>query len=116
MTAANRLLVAMAESTNSRQRIEALYRSALELNAIDRQAFLDRVCADDESLRQEIDALLSAGAQTAAATSRQPLDSRSLPHPDLGAVIGQRQPLRLDAGHDAEGNCGESANPERPSP
>jgi len=89
MTAANRLLVAMAESTNSRQRIEALYRSALELNAIDRQAFLDRVCADDESLRQEIDALLSAGAQTAAATSRQPLDSRSLPHPDLGAVIGQ---------------------------
>src|SRR6184192_4265114 len=89
MTAANRLLVAMGESTNSRQRIEALYRSALELNAIDRQAFLDRVCADDESLRQEIDALLSGGAQTAAATSRQPLDSRSLPHPDLGAVIGQ---------------------------
>ena len=67
MTAANHLLVAMAESTNSRQRIEALYRSALELNAIDRQAFLDRVCADDESLRQEIDALLSGGAQTAAA-------------------------------------------------
>ena len=53
MTAANHLLVAMAESTNSRQRIEALYRSALELNAIDRQAFLDRVCADDESLRQD---------------------------------------------------------------
>src|SRR5262245_8061425 len=43
------------------QQIERLYYAALERNPAERQAFLDSVCADDESLRRELTSLIAAG-------------------------------------------------------
>jgi hypothetical protein len=40
-----------------------LLESALELKADDRRAFLDKVCAADESLRRDVDSLLAAHEQ-----------------------------------------------------
>jgi serine/threonine protein kinase/dipeptidyl aminopeptidase/acylaminoacyl peptidase len=79
----------MAESPNSRQQIEALYRSARKLDATDRRAFLDRVCAGDDSLRQEIETLLSADAKTAAGPDAPSHADQSKSQPDASALIGQ---------------------------
>ncbi|SRR6266567_2124890 len=78
----------MAKSPELQRKIEALFRSALELDPAKRASFLDRACGGDYSLRQEIEALLSADAQ-AAATPAPFLDAQSKPHPDVGAMIGQ---------------------------
>lgn len=77
----------MPESPSFRQRIEALYHSALELSVTDRRAFLDQACAGDDSLRQEIEALLSAQALTA--NDAPLLDAQAKSGPDAGAMIGQ---------------------------
>jgi serine/threonine protein kinase len=42
------------------RQIEALYQSALELQATDRASFLDEACAGDEELRREVESLLAA--------------------------------------------------------
>jgi eukaryotic-like serine/threonine-protein kinase len=60
----------------SRQAFE-LFKSALPLDAPQRQAFLDRECADDVSLRREVIALLAADA-------------------DAGDFLAEPLPQRLD--------------------
>ena len=42
------------------QEIERLYDAALELAPGERASFLEKACADDEALRQEVDALLAS--------------------------------------------------------
>jgi len=43
------------------RRVETLYHEALQLGASERVAFLDKACAEDESLRREVDAFLKCG-------------------------------------------------------
>jgi serine/threonine protein kinase/tricorn protease-like protein len=81
----------MAVSPESQQRIKALLQSALELDATERASFLDRACAGDLSLRQEVESLIAAQEQaTGSVGSLHPIKattgSRS---EDLTAVIGQ---------------------------
>jgi serine/threonine-protein kinase len=45
------------------EQITEIYHSALELEAAERRAFLDEQCADDESLRREVESLLLADAE-----------------------------------------------------
>jgi len=44
-----------------KQRVEQLYRAARDRDASQRAAFLDSECAEDESLRQEVELLLAQG-------------------------------------------------------
>src|SRR5436190_7804424 len=41
------------------KRVESIYHDALQLAAENRAAFLDAVCADDPSLRHEVESLIS---------------------------------------------------------
>ena len=45
------------------QKIDAVFKSALELPGSERDAFLDGVCARDEDLRREVEMLIEADAQ-----------------------------------------------------
>src|SRR5207244_3879772 len=45
------------------QQIELLYHAAMEREPSDRASFLNNACAGDESLRREVESLLSAGEQ-----------------------------------------------------
>src|SRR6185369_11624646 len=47
---------------DSWQRIKEIFQSAQELTPEERSDFLDRACGDDKSLREEVEALLSADA------------------------------------------------------
>src|SRR6185369_8850016 len=47
---------------DSWQRIKEIFQSAQELTSEERSDFLDRACGDDKSLREEVEALLSADA------------------------------------------------------
>ena len=61
------------------RRIEELFNNALALAPAAREAFLDRVCAGDESLRSELTALLSAERlQTASILKRRDLPNSLL--------------------------------------
>jgi serine/threonine protein kinase/Tol biopolymer transport system component len=80
----------MAESPEKEQKIKALLQSALELEPSERVSFLDRACAGDLSLRQDVEARIAAHEKASDPTSsprlRQPVtDSRNV---DLAAVIG----------------------------
>lgn len=44
------------------EQVTNIYQSALELDALEQEAYLDRACADDESLRREVESLLAADA------------------------------------------------------
>lgn len=46
--------------TNRWQRLETLFLAAIELEASERNDFLDEVCSDDDSLRIELESMLSA--------------------------------------------------------
>jgi serine/threonine protein kinase len=48
------------------EQVGKIYHSALELKADERCAFLDRACADDETLRQEVESLLAADENAAS--------------------------------------------------
>src|SRR5688572_30549061 len=52
----------MAKSTRQRH-TESIFQSALELDATERAAFLERACAGDEDLRREVESLLVAFEQ-----------------------------------------------------
>src|SRR5262244_923407 len=45
------------------RQIGELYHAALELNAGERTAFLERACTEDEELRREVESLLSSHEQ-----------------------------------------------------
>src|SRR5882762_2289380 len=81
----------MVLSSESQQRINALLQSALKLDPIQRVSFLDRACAGDLSLRQEVESLIAVQEQAdGSAGSLRPIkattDSRS---EQMTAVIGQ---------------------------
>ncbi len=42
------------------EEIDRVFDAALDLDASDRPAFLDKACAGDEELRREVDSLLAA--------------------------------------------------------
>src|SRR4051812_33047384 len=42
------------------ERIENLFHEALPLDAVDRVAYLNRICSGDEALRAEVESLLAA--------------------------------------------------------
>ena len=73
--------------------IKQILHSALELNAAERGAWLDRACAGDESLRREVDTLIAAHEQasgfldTPIPVSDQPLSP--------GRRIGNYQVVQL---------------------
>ncbi|MFN7948884.1 MAG: protein kinase [Blastocatellia bacterium] len=64
------------------QRIEDLFHAALALAAGERSAFLARACADDDSLRREVESLLEAGAEPTSV-----IDAPALP--DLAQVAAE---------------------------
>ena len=75
---------AMAVSPESRQKIEALFQAALELDSTGRGSFLDRACEGDQHLRQEVESMLSAHE------TRDHFTSSDRPVADeSSAVIGQ---------------------------
>ena len=45
------------------EQVTEIYHSALELESAERQTFLDEQCAEDESLRREVESLLAADAE-----------------------------------------------------
>jgi eukaryotic-like serine/threonine-protein kinase len=78
----------MAVSPELQRKIEALYRLALELDPAKRASFLDRACAGDESVRQEIEGMFSAREQTPAATPPAS-DAQAKRQAEAEALIGQ---------------------------
>ena len=56
--------------TSAASRLQALFADAIELDGAARAALLDRECADDAALREQLEALLSADARLAGATAR----------------------------------------------
>jgi len=55
----------MASSSERWRRIESLFYEALEVEPEERADFLDKQCAGDTALRQEIDSLLASAAESA---------------------------------------------------
>jgi eukaryotic-like serine/threonine-protein kinase len=74
----------MAESPAAREKVQALLESALRLNAAERASFLDRACAGNITLRQEVESLLANHEDA----DKQPRsrDSRS---EDFSEMIGR---------------------------
>src|SRR2546430_5212188 len=79
----------MAASPELQRKIEVLYRSALEVDPRKRASFLDRACAGDNSLRQGIEALLSAPSEASAAIVPPSVNDGSEPQSATGAIVGQ---------------------------
>ena len=90
------------------QRLETLFFAALELNASEKQAFLNEACGDDFELRQELESMLSADEESMALA----LESRLLsdegqegynPNDLIGSHIGSYRLEKLIG----EGGMGE---------
>jgi eukaryotic-like serine/threonine-protein kinase len=77
------------------RRVKELFGAAIELQAADRSAYLDRECRDDAELRQRLDALLKAHDAPASALE-QPLATGEFT-PDLNATLPPA-PLTEQAG------------------
>jgi serine/threonine-protein kinase len=90
-------------TSEHRQRVEQIYRAARDRDVSQRAAFLDGACGGDESLRQEVEALLARGqygartlaaaAESAAATKMldqvgPPLIGRRLGNYEVHALLG----------------------------
>lgn len=94
----------MTDSETDRwQQIERLYNAALELDVAERDAFLARACAGNETLRREVRSLLDyehaadrflerpavmEAARSIAADTRPPLSGRRIAGYDILALIG----------------------------
>lgn len=80
----------MAVPPEQEDRMKALLQSALELDATERVSFLDRACAGDLSLRQEVEARIVAHEDATGPISPTPrrimTDSRG---ENLSAVVGR---------------------------
>ncbi len=74
------------------QRIKDLFHSALAAEAAQRAAFLDKACADDPSLREEVAALLASdeGAEDFIETPAVEIASESFARDVANAVEGRR--------------------------
>ena len=69
----NSLVLGMGIMASQEQAAEQLFCAALELRPEERDAFLDRICADAPELRQRVEELLRADAQAGSFLNRQPL-------------------------------------------
>ncbi len=76
-------------SDNRRQRIEEIFHQAAELAPEARSAFLDEVCAGDESLRQEVHSLLAHATEGETATIVADLAGRTIGAYQVLGRIGQ---------------------------
>jgi serine/threonine protein kinase/Tol biopolymer transport system component len=78
----------MALSPELQQKMNALLESALKLDPAERSSFLNRACAGNPSLRQEVETRLVAHAKTPVSddvsSARQ-----SKSQPDTGVVVGE---------------------------
>src|SRR5687767_14778770 len=78
------------------QRAKRIFSEAIERNAADRAAFVERACAEDRDLRGEVDRLLTRDADPTAA-----LATPILPADALGALLRGDEirslPLRVGA-------------------
>jgi hypothetical protein len=74
------------------QRVEQLYRSALEREASERAAFLAEACAGDEGLRREVESLLGYQDQVESLMERPALElaARALAADKTQIVLGQQ--------------------------
>jgi eukaryotic-like serine/threonine-protein kinase len=78
------------------QQIEKVYHSALELVENERPAFLEKACAGDEALRQEVESLLQSeqsGDHFIEVVAK--MFAREEPRSLLGQQIGSYQILSL---------------------
>jgi serine/threonine protein kinase/Tol biopolymer transport system component len=73
------------------QHLDKLFHSALEQAPAERGAFLDEACADDDSLRKQVEALLSAHAQAGSFIESPALqvEAQSLADDQNESVVGQ---------------------------
>src|SRR5437867_4286129 len=56
------------------QQLDQLFHSALERGPAERAAFLDKSCAGDESLRQQVEALLAAHEEAGSFIERPAME------------------------------------------
>ena len=90
------------------QRVEAVFDEAFELPAAERPGFLDRACADDADLREQVEALLSATSFTGGILETPVMDGAAAvfmdpgtrpPEPGQGDVVGRYKIVeRIGAG------------------
>jgi eukaryotic-like serine/threonine-protein kinase len=78
----------MALSPELQQKMNALLESALKLDPAERRSFLNRACAGNPSLRQEVESRLVAHAKTPASNDVSSA-RQSKPQPDTGVVVGE---------------------------
>jgi hypothetical protein len=76
------------------QEIRDVFEEAQELEPSQRSAFLDRACQSDESLRQEVEALLAASDEARSAFLQSPVATEGL-LANLDGLLG----VGLQAGH-----------------
>ena len=77
---------------DSWQRIKEIFQSAQELKPEERSDFLDRACGDDQSLREEVEALLTADASNE--------DFLSTPAYEFAASIIAGEEIEFSAGQE----------------
>lgn len=88
------------------QRMKAVLYEALELPTEKRGEFLDRVCSGDDSLRRDVDSLLSSGDQSCSdflqsSPPRIPLSSGTrLGHYEIQSLLGAGGMGEVYRGHD----------------
>ena len=80
---------AMAASPELRQRIEAVYKSALQVNPNDWPSFLDKNCDGNDLLRREVESLLSDHQSMAVGASAAELSTQILLEEKSDALVGQ---------------------------
>ena len=83
------------------QQIGDLYHAALEIDAVERAAFLERECAADEDLRREVESLIASHEQSAdfiaipaISVAAELLAAREAEGPK-GQVVGRYRVLSL---------------------
>jgi serine/threonine protein kinase/Tol biopolymer transport system component len=77
----------MALPPELQQKMDALLESALKLDPAERASFLNRACAGNPSLRQEIESRLQAKPNSEAAEARTSRQSKS--QPDGNLAVGE---------------------------
>jgi serine/threonine protein kinase len=88
------------------QRMKGVLYEALELPSEKRAEFLDRVCSGEDSLRREVDSMLSSGDQSCSnflqsSTPRVPLSSGTkLGHYEIQSLLGAGGMGEVYRGHD----------------
>ncbi|MEW6212329.1 MAG: serine/threonine-protein kinase, partial [Acidobacteriota bacterium] len=79
------------------ERIERIFQSALEIDSRERAAFLDHACADDHSLRSEVESLIAAHNQAGSFIASAPsandqtilIEGREVGHYHVLSLIGR---------------------------